>query len=193
MAEERTVSAFTKINSPDRARQKAYTIVNMTKILQHEQRKYSLEPLPLTTFREIPGLVNLVDQPIAQPGADSAEQDINAETVEAEVGEADEMSQRRASGEITQDEEQEAASMEIPGEWEDQAGLDEEIEPAATGDKLEFKSVESDGIDLTSRYLLGVLSDKLTNMPLITPHVPSSGAHVELPAPVIIHAVAVQF
>jgi len=34
MSEERTVSAFTKINSSDRAAQKAGTIVNMTKIKQ---------------------------------------------------------------------------------------------------------------------------------------------------------------
>ena len=39
MAEERTVSAFTKINSSDRGCQTAETVVSMTRVLQHEQRK----------------------------------------------------------------------------------------------------------------------------------------------------------
>lgn len=39
MAEERTVSRFTKLNSTDRSRQKASTIVNMTKIHQHYRRE----------------------------------------------------------------------------------------------------------------------------------------------------------
>ncbi|KAG9094908.1 hypothetical protein FS749_011541 [Ceratobasidium sp. UAMH 11750] len=38
MAEERTVSCFTKLNSPDRARQKTSTLLFMTQIKQHEQR-----------------------------------------------------------------------------------------------------------------------------------------------------------
>jgi hypothetical protein len=39
MAEERTVSNFTKLNSPDRAKQKVATIVYMTQIRQHELRE----------------------------------------------------------------------------------------------------------------------------------------------------------
>lgn len=39
MAEERTVSTFTKLNSADRAAQKADTIVNITKVKQHLRRK----------------------------------------------------------------------------------------------------------------------------------------------------------
>jgi hypothetical protein len=38
MVEERTVSNFTKINSADRANQKASTIVNITKVKQHIRR-----------------------------------------------------------------------------------------------------------------------------------------------------------
>ncbi|KAG9076086.1 hypothetical protein FRC06_009715, partial [Ceratobasidium sp. 370] len=38
MAEEQTVSCFTKLNSPDRARQKTSTLLFMTQIKQHEQR-----------------------------------------------------------------------------------------------------------------------------------------------------------
>jgi hypothetical protein len=39
MAEERTVSTFTKINAAERAAQKADTIVNITKVKQHLRRK----------------------------------------------------------------------------------------------------------------------------------------------------------
>ncbi|KAG8950374.1 hypothetical protein FRC03_012906 [Tulasnella sp. 419] len=60
MAEERTVSAFTKLNAPDRSRQKAETLVNMTKVRQHILReKVSKEGskartrLPLVKFRNL--------------------------------------------------------------------------------------------------------------------------------------------
>ncbi|KAG8945373.1 hypothetical protein FRC04_000823 [Tulasnella sp. 424] len=39
MAEERTVSNFTKLNSPDRANQKVSTLVHMTQICQHYRRQ----------------------------------------------------------------------------------------------------------------------------------------------------------
>jgi len=39
MAEERTVSTFTKLNSAERAAQKADTIVNITKVKQHLRRR----------------------------------------------------------------------------------------------------------------------------------------------------------
>lgn len=38
MAEERTVLNFTKLNAPDRGRQKTSTLVAMTQVRQHEQR-----------------------------------------------------------------------------------------------------------------------------------------------------------
>lgn len=38
MAEERTVSRFTKLNSKDRSRQKPATLVRMTQIQQHLKR-----------------------------------------------------------------------------------------------------------------------------------------------------------
>ena len=41
MVEERTVSNFTKLNSADRANQKASTIVNTTKVKQHIRRAQS--------------------------------------------------------------------------------------------------------------------------------------------------------
>jgi hypothetical protein len=43
MAEERTVSRFTRNDSVDRASQDASTIVDMTKIYQHNQRKWASE------------------------------------------------------------------------------------------------------------------------------------------------------
>ncbi|CAE6423375.1 unnamed protein product [Rhizoctonia solani] len=42
MAEERTMSAITKLNSPDRARQKVSTIINMVAIRQHYRREEAL-------------------------------------------------------------------------------------------------------------------------------------------------------
>jgi|SRR5882762_5598298 len=39
MAEERTVSTFTKLNSAERGAQKADTIVNITKVKQHLRRR----------------------------------------------------------------------------------------------------------------------------------------------------------
>jgi hypothetical protein len=41
MAEERTVSNFTKINTPDCANQKAGTIINITKVKQHIRQSWS--------------------------------------------------------------------------------------------------------------------------------------------------------
>ena len=49
MVEERTVSNFTKINSADRANQKASTIVNITKVKQHIRRAPSTVCILLAT------------------------------------------------------------------------------------------------------------------------------------------------
>jgi hypothetical protein len=40
MAEERTMSDVTQINSPDRARQSVSTIVSIVQVRQHLRRKY---------------------------------------------------------------------------------------------------------------------------------------------------------
>lgn len=52
MVEERTVSNFTKINSADRASQKASTIVNITKVKQNIRRASStVRTLYLVSYR----------------------------------------------------------------------------------------------------------------------------------------------
>jgi len=53
MAEERTVSAFTKINTADRANQKVSTIVNITKVKQHLRRSATKRPRPIVRFRDL--------------------------------------------------------------------------------------------------------------------------------------------
>ncbi len=71
MAEERTVSTFTRLNSADHAAQKAGTIVNITKIKQHLRRKttsvrasksqssHTIHPLSHCVFyRLIPALLS---------------------------------------------------------------------------------------------------------------------------------------
>ena len=52
MAEERTVSTFTKLNSAERAAQKADTIVNITKVKQHLRRRTTkVRALSYTIYR----------------------------------------------------------------------------------------------------------------------------------------------
>lgn len=43
MAEERTVSNFTKLNSADRANQKVSTLVHMTQVRQHYRRQHETD------------------------------------------------------------------------------------------------------------------------------------------------------
>ncbi|THH07565.1 hypothetical protein EW146_g9280 [Bondarzewia mesenterica] len=65
MAEERTVSNFTKLNLANRNRQKASTLVHMTRIKQHYMhvKKKSVKKLPLTVkFRDLAEHLQLENQ-----------------------------------------------------------------------------------------------------------------------------------
>ncbi|KAL5640471.1 hypothetical protein ACGC1H_007651 [Rhizoctonia solani] len=60
MAEERTVSNLTKLNSPDRAHQKTSALIRITQVKQHELRsKNTAEdgPGPAVRFRDLSDLI----------------------------------------------------------------------------------------------------------------------------------------
>ncbi|KAG9118543.1 hypothetical protein FRC07_006894 [Ceratobasidium sp. 392] len=195
MAEERTISAFTKLNSPDRGRQKAQTVVSMTQVLQQERRKRSgTLRLPLTTFRDIPDLVSATDRPVVQMESDSGGLELAIEHTDDAVD--DNFSQASPSWNdhpAVQNEDDESRSMETPAEWENFAGLDEELESAPTSRHCEeFETTQSDGIDLTSPYLLGVLTDKLLPELLVTRAFPLPVVQPVEQAPVV-RAVVVPF
>ncbi|KAF8597143.1 hypothetical protein BDV93DRAFT_562652 [Ceratobasidium sp. AG-I] len=163
MAEERTVSAFTKINSSDRGRQNAETVVSMTRVLQHEQRKKSKgSKVALTIFRELPGLMRSTDRLCAMSEPEESD-------TESEQGSDDQI---KDNGSENSDTGPSAVAVKVPTqndeeytdeieEWELEAGLDEDIEVARPGDWEQFEVVDVDGVDLTNPFLIDMLSDKL--------------------------------
>ncbi|QRV83798.1 hypothetical protein RhiJN_11814 [Ceratobasidium sp. AG-Ba] len=91
MAEERTVSNFTKLNSPDRGRQKASTIVFMTQIKQDEHRD-EISTRPTVRFRDLSEHLKQVGEPtvklsgegLSDTEANSSQEGVD--TWEAEAG-----------------------------------------------------------------------------------------------------------
>ncbi|GAB1518609.1 hypothetical protein RhiTH_001672 [Rhizoctonia solani] len=156
MADERTGSVFTKINSPDRSNQSAELVVAMAQVLQHERRKASISykrSLTMTRFRDIPGLIKSVDQPVPP-----SQQDVDSD-VETEHSDCDE-----AGAETGQSDKETGLTdhLDKPQEWEIGAGLDEEPEPlwrGSIGHREYFEVPRHDGIDLSNSFLLDLLSD----------------------------------
>ncbi|KDN44766.1 hypothetical protein RSAG8_05239, partial [Rhizoctonia solani AG-8 WAC10335] len=153
--EERTVSAFTRINSADRGNQNAGMVVAMTQVLQHERRKSNTHHNPtLTRFRDIPGLVKSTDSlpPV---------QDIDFESDTDAPEESDDES--ALNNEVDHEN---VDTLDVPEEWEIYAGLDEEPEPvfeAGTNVNAErheyFRVAQHDGIDLNNPLLWDLLGD----------------------------------
>ncbi|KAB5589446.1 hypothetical protein CTheo_7114 [Ceratobasidium theobromae] len=148
MAEERTVSNFTKLNAPDRGRQKASTLVYMTQIKQHEQRlenamgaKSKVAPTvrfcDLSEFVQHAGIIPMhrVSGSVADPEATSGVDEIEM------VGEAADT-------------------------WEEEAGFDEKIEQPMRGATNGFEVAEADGVNLHETLLLDMLNDEPVGKPV---------------------------
>ncbi|KAH7313222.1 ribonuclease H-like domain-containing protein [Rhizoctonia solani] len=152
MADERTGSVFTKINSPDRSNQSADLVVAMAQILQYERRKSNQRSSIMTRFRDIPGLIKSTDLPASQ-------QDIDSDAGSTENSDCDE------AGDILGPDDNELELTDHsnePEEWEISAGLDEEPEPlwrGKIGHREYFEVARHDGIDLRNPSLLDLLSD----------------------------------
>ncbi|KAG9083595.1 hypothetical protein FRC06_004466 [Ceratobasidium sp. 370] len=133
MAEERTVSNFTKLNSPDRGRQKASTIVYMTQVKHHEQRRLkdpsSSYLRPTIRFCDLSDLLKQAGEPavkLSGEGLDAA----TANSIE-----------------------------EAPDTWEEDTGFDEAIQVPKQGSGGGFEAAEADGVNLQEGILRDLLSD----------------------------------
>ncbi|CAK5275996.1 unnamed protein product, partial [Mycena citricolor] len=80
MAEERTVSSFTRLNSNDRANQSAQTVIAMTKIQQHlrrQQRQNSNAPAKISPVLRWRAVKNLIPTQVKTPAVMT---DVNRES-----------------------------------------------------------------------------------------------------------------
>ncbi|CAE6442050.1 unnamed protein product [Rhizoctonia solani] len=136
MAEERTVLNFTKLNRPDRAKQKVATIVYMTQIRQHELRELNKDNPPPTAptvrFRDL------------------------SDHVKASVGSVPTVVSQSTE---TDDDTSESMAEDVADTWEAEAGFDEVIERPPAGSRTRFELPGSEEIDLTDPMLLDLLSD----------------------------------
>ncbi|CCO37029.1 hypothetical protein BN14_11179 [Rhizoctonia solani AG-1 IB] len=155
--DEHTGSAFTRINSSDQSNQNASTVVAMVQVLQHEHRNSHHQCNPtLIRFRDVPGLIRSTDGLPATPLKD-AESD--SDTDELEVSESDDecMPSNNNNPESTVD-------LDEPGDWEIEAGLDEEPEQAPGVDTRTpgqdcFEVAQLNGVDLSNPLLWDLLCD----------------------------------
>ncbi|KAF8595919.1 hypothetical protein BDV93DRAFT_514577 [Ceratobasidium sp. AG-I] len=120
MAEERTVSNFTKLNSTDRGRQKTSTLVYMTQVRQHHQRL--LNPTkqaiaPTVRFRDLLDTVECEEKESLESEAPA----LPLEPAHSSAG---------PSGSTTTDEpaNDTVDDVEEADVWEQEAGFDEVIE-----------------------------------------------------------------
>ncbi|KAF8594858.1 hypothetical protein BDV93DRAFT_564998 [Ceratobasidium sp. AG-I] len=161
MAEERTVSVFTKINSSNRGRQTAETVVSTTRVLQQEQRKKNRNPKPvLTIFQDLPGLMASTDRPCPTP--EPEESDSESEQGRDHRFNNDASNEGKAlpaipSNNLDEDDNLYTEEAEV---WELEAGLDEDIEPAEPGNREHFEVPTVDGVDLNHPLLLDLLGDR---------------------------------
>ncbi|KAG8785226.1 hypothetical protein FRC12_017838 [Ceratobasidium sp. 428] len=152
MAEERTVSVFTKMNSKDRARQKTSTLVQMTQIKQHEQRAENLRkgvcPIaPTVRFRDMSDMLQSTrDSDTARALVDAARHAVQGESTDNQED------TNSPSVIVGRDEE-----TIDPWDEEDSDGeRDWSIQPS----RDEFQFGEGEGVNLRDPSLLNLLSDK---------------------------------
>ncbi|KAG8738913.1 hypothetical protein FRC11_001041, partial [Ceratobasidium sp. 423] len=147
VAEERTVSVITKLNTPDRGRQKASTLIQMTQIRQHFQPEEGVlgdfkkpRVAPTLRFRDMSDLFKLADKGI---GSSTVSTVVDAEAHEP-----------TASDRSADDEDMEVQELS-PEEWEREAGFDDVVERVEGGSRDRF---EVDGINLADPLLVDLLS-----------------------------------
>ncbi|KEP46427.1 hypothetical protein V565_199460 [Rhizoctonia solani 123E] len=165
MAEERTVSNFTKLNAPDRGRQKASTLVHMTQIRQHAQREEnqgSPAVAPTVRFRDMSDLLK---------SAGKVAIDLRGTNIPTSANAGDIVPVANGSDSVVHD--------FVVDAWEQEAGFDEKIEPAEGGAMDGFE-VEAEGINLGEPLLLDLLSDE----PVLGASLSGSASTKKRPAPV---------
>ncbi|EUC67579.1 DUF659 family protein, partial [Rhizoctonia solani AG-3 Rhs1AP] len=166
IAEERAVSNITKLNAPGRARQKASTLVQMTQIRQHFQQEEKLienledqnvRTAPTLRFRDMSdlfksaGKVSVDLQGVGNIGSAASSMDV----VEAEA-----QDDSIVSKSSTYEDDAEIPELS-PEEWEQEAGLDDLIEPVEGGSKERFEVEEgTDSINFAEPLLIDLLSDE---------------------------------
>ncbi|KAF8696504.1 hypothetical protein RHS03_07848, partial [Rhizoctonia solani] len=170
MPDERTGSAFSKFNTPDRAKQNAETVISMTKVLQREQRKSE-------SSKAAANLVSRGSRSCEE--AETSDIDSASESRTVENAEGDFAVTQATSAENAGQVEDELDGTDVPVEWEHAAGLDETIEPVQPGPRDTFVVALQDGIDITAAKLLNLLSDEL-----VEPSRPLHDASGSLPIPV---------
>ncbi|QRW12240.1 hypothetical protein RhiLY_11239 [Ceratobasidium sp. AG-Ba] len=132
MAEERSMSTVTKLNSPDRAAQKVSTLIDMVAIRQHYKREENRESSKLRAFRPTVRFADL-SQVIIATNSTNKESKIDTNGVSAVLRELD--------NDLT-------------------SGHDDvELSTAAKGSLHHFEVELSDGISLSSKLLSSLISD----------------------------------
>ncbi|KAG8770798.1 hypothetical protein FRC12_004041 [Ceratobasidium sp. 428] len=138
MAEERSMSTLTKLNSPDRASQKVSTLIDMATIRQYYKREENqllqiLRPtFPTVRFTELPRIEK--NSPAHEP---------------VEPSDIEKQHTIDASEHI-----EDVLSLGKPTHGEDEAA------PAPRGNGQYFEVEVTDGISLSSNMLIGMISDR---------------------------------
>jgi hypothetical protein len=152
--------------------------------LNEQQRACTAKP-PLTTFRDLPGLVTSVDRPQSSLEPRSVS-DVSSEDrsngCSHETGGSNtqaNMEEPPAQGDET--------NMEAPEEWESLAGIDEQIAQGRLGSQERFAVAETDGIDLSNQSWLNMLSNEPFDF-VVTPRSPSPTVTPALPSSAAIYA-----
>ncbi|KAG8769205.1 hypothetical protein FRC12_005099 [Ceratobasidium sp. 428] len=159
MAEERTVSGFTKMNSKDRARQKTSTLVQMTRIKQHEQRaeiistqnlrKGACLMVPTARLREMAGML----QSTSDSNTARALVDEMRHSVQGESGPCNSQENTNSPSVIVG---QDEGTIDPRNEEDSDGERDSSIQPSCD----EFELGEGKGINLRNPSLLDLLSNK---------------------------------
>ncbi|KAF8601836.1 hypothetical protein BDV93DRAFT_607815 [Ceratobasidium sp. AG-I] len=149
MAEERTVSNFTQLNTACRSRQNTRTLVQMTQIKQHHQRaKNELQSVvaPTVRFRDLSDILKKAETAPATepPKGESVSHD--SEVVEIPASELAEAAESELE-------------LDAMDEWEESAGLAGENVMPPAGSTEDFEVAEADGINLHNPALLDLLSE----------------------------------
>ncbi|KAF8594994.1 hypothetical protein BDV93DRAFT_564861 [Ceratobasidium sp. AG-I] len=155
MAEERTVSCFTKLNSSDRSRQKVSTLVHMTRIWQHLLRGHcgpELPPKPVLKFRDLSS--SLLRQHTPSNAVVEGTEDLACDAKDLHDGWKVEDIEKPEAGSINA-----GAGTAEEDDLEDESD-DDEYPPEPVDPKALTFDVEIEyGVNLRSPILLDILSD----------------------------------
>ncbi|KAF8597429.1 hypothetical protein BDV93DRAFT_513341 [Ceratobasidium sp. AG-I] len=161
MAEERTVSCFSKLNSKDRSCQKVSTLVHMTRIRQSLLRKpMKAKPTfqrlkPVLKFRDLSSTLLQQHAPVVASTKVNEPEPNKVKLPKGWLWEDAEQPDNEAVDPVQVDnvDECDTADSDIPNDDDD---TPEDVEPESQG----FHPDEAYGVDLMSPILLDLLSDQ---------------------------------